>query len=149
MAIFIQNRQEFEQQLVIMKTQEGWSIRALAGHFAVSRNMVRRILRKHEKLRDQGHDILLRIARFKRGNAQASSTPTRKGFSGFWRNTLALPDSGSLKNCATPVMTAASVFSGIGFGVSGPPRRKHPLSGSRQGQVFKDKWTGVLTPSSS
>jgi len=59
MAVFIQNREEFEQRLVIMKTQEGWSIRALAGHFAVSRNMVRRILRKHQKLRDQGHDILL------------------------------------------------------------------------------------------
>ena len=59
MAVFIQNREEFEQRLVIMKTQDGWSIRALARHFAVSRNMVRRILRKHEKLRDQGHDILL------------------------------------------------------------------------------------------
>jgi len=36
MAVFIQNRQEFEQRLVIMKTQEGWSIRALVRHFAVS-----------------------------------------------------------------------------------------------------------------
>ena len=35
MAIFIQNRQELEQRLVIMKTQEGWSIRALARHFTV------------------------------------------------------------------------------------------------------------------
>ena len=26
MAVFIQNREEFEQRLVIMKTQEGWSI---------------------------------------------------------------------------------------------------------------------------
>src|SRR3989304_2566663 len=58
-AVLIQNREEFEQRLVIMKPQDGWSIRALARHFAVSRNMVRRILRKHEKLRDQGHDILL------------------------------------------------------------------------------------------
>ncbi len=41
-----------------MKTQEGWSIRALARHLGVSRNMVRRILRKHDNLRDQGHDIL-------------------------------------------------------------------------------------------
>ena len=60
MAVFIQNREEFEQQLVIMKTQDGWSIRALARHFAVSRNMVRRILRNHDNLRDQGHDILLK-----------------------------------------------------------------------------------------
>ena len=59
MADFIRDRQELEQRLVIMRTKEGWSIRALARHFAVSRNMVRRILRKHEKLRDQGHDILL------------------------------------------------------------------------------------------
>ena len=60
MAVFIQNREEFEQQLVIMKTQDGWSIRALARHFAVSRNMVRRILRNHDNRRDQGHDILLK-----------------------------------------------------------------------------------------
>jgi transposase len=59
MAIFIQNRQELEQRLVIMNTQEGWSIRALARHFGISRNMVRRILRNHDHLRDQGHDILL------------------------------------------------------------------------------------------
>jgi len=59
MAVFIQNREEFEQRLVIMKTQEGWSIRALVRHFAVSRNLVRRILKKHDNLRDQGHDILL------------------------------------------------------------------------------------------
>ena len=59
MAIIIQNRTDLEQRLIIMKTQEGWSIRALARHLAVSRNMVRRILRKHENLRDEGHDILL------------------------------------------------------------------------------------------
>ena len=59
MAIFIQSREELEQRLVVMKMQEGWSIRALARHFAVSRNMVRRILRNHDNLRDQGHDILL------------------------------------------------------------------------------------------
>jgi len=59
MAIMIQNREDLERQLITMKTQGGWSIRALARHLAISRNMVRRILRKHEKLRDQGHDILL------------------------------------------------------------------------------------------
>ena len=60
MAVFIQNREELEQQLVIMKTQDGWSIRALARHFTLSRNMVRRILRKHDNRRDQGHDILIK-----------------------------------------------------------------------------------------
>jgi len=58
MAIFIQSRADLEGQLVIMNAQ-GWAIRALARHFAISRNMVRRILRKHDKLRDEGHDILL------------------------------------------------------------------------------------------
>jgi transposase len=58
MAIFIHNRTELEQQLVMMKTQKGMSIRALARQFAISRNMVRRILRKHEAFRDEGHDIL-------------------------------------------------------------------------------------------
>jgi transposase len=58
MAIFIRNRTELEQQLVMMKTQKGTPIRALARQFAISRNMVRRILRKHEAYRDEGHDIL-------------------------------------------------------------------------------------------
>lgn len=58
MAIFIQSRADLEHQLVLMKAQ-GWGIRALARHFAISRNMVRRILRKHDKRRDEGHDIVL------------------------------------------------------------------------------------------
>lgn len=58
MAIFIHSREDLEEQLVLMKAK-GWPIRALARHFAISRNMVRRILRKHDKLRDEGHDILL------------------------------------------------------------------------------------------
>jgi transposase len=58
MSIFIRNRAELEQQLVMMKTQNGTPIRALARQFAISRNMVRRILRKHEAFREKGHDIL-------------------------------------------------------------------------------------------
>lgn len=58
MSIFIRNRTELEQQLVMMKTQKGTPIRALARQFAISRNMVRRILRKHEAFREKGHDIL-------------------------------------------------------------------------------------------
>ena len=58
MTVFIQGRAELEQELVILNTQKGWSIRALARHFGISRNMVRRILRRHERLRDKGHDIL-------------------------------------------------------------------------------------------
>ncbi len=60
MVDFIQSREEFEQRLVIMHTQEGWKIRALVRHFGVGRNTVRQILREHEKRRDQGHDILLK-----------------------------------------------------------------------------------------
>jgi transposase len=58
MAIFIRNREELEQQLIMIRTQKGMPIRALARQFAISRNMVRRILRKHEAYRDEGHDIV-------------------------------------------------------------------------------------------
>lgn len=58
MAVFIQSRADLEQQLVTMKAN-GWAIRALVRHFGISRNMVRRILRKHDKQRDEGHDILI------------------------------------------------------------------------------------------
>jgi len=57
MTTFIQSREELERLLVTMRG-EGWSIRGLARHFSISRNMVRRILRKHQANRDQGHDIL-------------------------------------------------------------------------------------------
>jgi len=57
MTAFIQSREELERLLVTMKA-EGWSIRGLARHFSISRNMVRRILRKHQANRDHGHDIL-------------------------------------------------------------------------------------------
>jgi transposase len=58
-VIIIRNRDELEHQLILLRTQKGWSIRALVRHFSISRNKVRRILRKHDKGRDQGHDILL------------------------------------------------------------------------------------------
>ncbi len=58
MTVFIRGRAELEQELILLNTQKGWSIRALARHFGISRNMVRRILRRHERLRDKGHDIL-------------------------------------------------------------------------------------------
>jgi transposase len=51
------SREEFEHALVIMHN-EGWSIRSLCRYFHTSRNAVRRILRAHEKQRNQGHDIL-------------------------------------------------------------------------------------------
>jgi transposase len=56
MIIPIHNRQDLERLLVTMHG-EGRSIRGLARDFAISRNMVRRILRKHAGDRDVGHDI--------------------------------------------------------------------------------------------
>ncbi len=57
MTTIIQSREELERLLVTMR-REGWSIRGLARHFSISRNMVRRILRKHAADRDHGHDIV-------------------------------------------------------------------------------------------
>jgi len=156
MAVFIQNREEFEQRLVIMKTQDGWSIRALARHFAVSRNMVRRILRNHDNLRDQGHDILLtdrRIRKTERASKLDSYEETLKRLLEKY-----------------PRITGQRLFEELGAagydgGISilrdrlrllrpygdtlrqGVPKR--PLSASRQSPAFRGRWTGVLTPSSS
>lgn len=57
MALFIRSREELEQLLVGMHS-EGWRIRALSRHFKIGRNTVRKILRKHRKQRDEGHDVL-------------------------------------------------------------------------------------------
>jgi len=57
MVQFIANREQFENAVVSMHV-ESWSIRALQRHFGVGRNTIRRILRKHDCLRDQGHDQL-------------------------------------------------------------------------------------------
>ncbi len=57
MTTIIQSREELERLLVTMNG-DGWSIRGLARHFSISRNMVRRILRKHAANRNQGHDIV-------------------------------------------------------------------------------------------
>ena len=62
MTAFIQSREELERLLVTMNA-DGFSIRGLARHFSISRNMVRRILRKHKANRDHGHDILFKRAR--------------------------------------------------------------------------------------
>jgi transposase len=57
MIPFIRNREELEHHLVLMHS-EGWSIRGLARHFSVSRNTVRRILRKDVNQRKYGHDVV-------------------------------------------------------------------------------------------
>ena len=56
MQIF-RNREEIEHAVVVMH-HDGWSKRALARHFKMSRNTIRGILRKHQDRRDQGHCAL-------------------------------------------------------------------------------------------
>lgn len=56
MQIF-RNREEIEHALVVMH-RDGWSKRALARHFKMSRNTIRRILKKHQDHRDHGHCAL-------------------------------------------------------------------------------------------
>jgi transposase len=79
MAIFIRNREELEQQLVMMSSQKGMPIRALARQFAISRNMVRRILRKHEAYRDEGHDLLHHERRTGLAKRTSKLDPFEKG----------------------------------------------------------------------
>lgn len=53
----IRDRNELEH-IVITMHNEGWSIRELRRQFHLGRNTVRRILRKHKRHRDEGHDLL-------------------------------------------------------------------------------------------
>jgi len=48
---YITSKEDFLNQIITMNA-DGWSIRALAKHFEISRNMVRRILRAHQSKRD-------------------------------------------------------------------------------------------------
>ena len=56
MADFVASREELENLIVTMHAQ-GWKIRALCKHFKIGRNTVRRILRKHDRRRREGHDV--------------------------------------------------------------------------------------------
>jgi transposase len=58
MSIIIHDRTDLEHQLILLNQQQGWPIRALTRHFGISRNLVRRILRKHAQSRDDGHELL-------------------------------------------------------------------------------------------
>ena len=57
MTLFIRNREELEH-ILITDYAEGMSIRGLARHYCLSRNMVRGILRKNGDNRDHGHDVV-------------------------------------------------------------------------------------------
>jgi transposase len=55
---FIRNREELEH-LIVTQHRDGLGIRALTRRFAMGRNTIRRILRKHRGRRDDGHDMVL------------------------------------------------------------------------------------------
>ena len=55
--LYIKDRPDLEHQVVMMRA-DGFSIRGLARHFGVGRNTIRRILRRNQAGRDQGHDLL-------------------------------------------------------------------------------------------
>jgi len=57
MVDFIANRADLENRIVTMHAR-GWAIRALARHFDIGRNTVRRILRQNVAQREQGHDVV-------------------------------------------------------------------------------------------
>ena len=50
-------RTEMEHMIVTMHA-DGFTIRALSRHFQIGRNTVRRILHRHERQREQGHEAL-------------------------------------------------------------------------------------------
>jgi transposase len=56
MADYVASREELENLIVAMHAQ-GWKIRALCKHFKIGRNTVRRILRKNDRQRREGHDV--------------------------------------------------------------------------------------------
>ena len=57
MVTYIRNREDLENRIVAMRA-EGWPIRGLARHFKISKNTVRKILRKNQDQRDNGHEAL-------------------------------------------------------------------------------------------
>jgi transposase len=57
MPMYVRNREELEHLIITMRA-EGWTIRGLCRHFQMGRNTLRRILRKKDSERNEGHDIL-------------------------------------------------------------------------------------------
>lgn len=57
MVMIIKSRQELDNLIVNMHCS-GWSIRALAKHFQISRNTVRKVIRDNNTRRNEGHDAL-------------------------------------------------------------------------------------------
>jgi transposase len=62
MTLYVRNREELEHLIITMRS-EGWTIRAMCRHFQMGRNTLRRILRKKDSERNEGHDILAQKTR--------------------------------------------------------------------------------------
>ena len=62
MPLYVRNREELEHLIITMRA-EGWTIRGLCRHFQMGRNTLRRILRKKDSERNEGHDILAQKTR--------------------------------------------------------------------------------------
>ena len=46
------------EHLIVTMHAEGFTIRELSRHFKIGRNTVRRILRRHDRQREEGHEAL-------------------------------------------------------------------------------------------
>src|SRR5660397_137254 len=106
--------------------------------------MVRRILRKHDNLRDQGHDILLKDRQVRKRERASKLDSYEEMLQRLLEK--------------YPRITGQRLFeelrdAGYDGGISilrdrlrrlRPSPKKHPLSVSRQSPGFKVKWTGVL-----
>jgi transposase len=62
MTLYVRNREELEH-LIITLRDEGWSIRGLGRRLQMGRNTLRRILRKKDSDRNEGHDLLVQRGR--------------------------------------------------------------------------------------
>ncbi|MBW1916134.1 MAG: IS21 family transposase [Deltaproteobacteria bacterium] len=78
MPHYVRNREELEHLIVTMHI-DGWSKRALAGHFKIGRNTVRRILRKNQTQREEGHDVLNSEKKTPRKSKLDSYVPIMQG----------------------------------------------------------------------
>lgn len=56
-VLYVRNREELDHQIITLHA-DGWPIRKLTRHFCMSRNTIRRILRKNKSRRNHGHDVL-------------------------------------------------------------------------------------------
>ena len=62
MTLYVRNREELEHMIITLRA-EGCSIRGLGRRFQIGRNTLRRILRKKDSDRNQGHDLLVQKRR--------------------------------------------------------------------------------------